>query len=640
MSVHCNNTDRSLQCHNSYQDSLYIGLYSHYTCPNTCVSVGEDMCQGVKWCWEDYEECGPHLRCHYQKHSLNSSLSPNHNYCGDGSRTSGEYDILDRSDETEAKSVEGTSYDIDTDLFPACNDKWKDPGVMCETRCLASRNWCDVLWITEMCYGVSMIDKRLCGNPLVFAGISCTAHSPIYGGIGVYGKRCTGTNQKCIVPWYTTHNGNPLPFPQICDDKSDQVFTTGLTCREHLQQYMQYHDEHFCKSEELDWLEDTLICTNKSLWLSEQDPSYSDPHNCQSSCSSPDPDCLACTNPDYFQCPQSDKCLHPGLVCDGHPQCPGGEDEDLDKCYKDYVKNHIIDTYALYRCTSLFYEKQEMKIFATPCNRIRECADNSDELTVKKVYSKSVPLPTQNLLIQYEKNLKDSETVQYVNLHLHHLSHNQNFGQKRAMLLMIYDLVEEQHNNNVCEIYGYLHNNFDPLLVQKMIASKYQGFGIKDFIKEKMKKGAKRLIITELINLTAKTKRIKEFIIAILNIEIKFLDIFKDLGLTILMLQLIGGLQAIIDLPTNFGSVVVLSMIASIFFPLFLSSLHLAVNNVDMLWTRTNNKYPDKITYLKKAFLFLLSPLHPLFLEIYYLEILGTMNESETQSVSREITGA
>ena len=93
------------------------------------------------------------------------------------------------------------------------------------------------------------------------------------------------------------------------------------------------------------------MCTNITQWLSDQnDDRYFDPHNCQSSCSSPDLDCVACTNPDYFNCTKSNKCLHPDLVCDGHPQCEDGEDEDLDKCYTKYVKNQVIYKYSSFRC--------------------------------------------------------------------------------------------------------------------------------------------------------------------------------------------------------------------------------------------------------------------------------------------------
>ena len=102
----CNNTKRSLQCHNSYQDSQYIGDHSHYTCPHTCVSfiqyapyrVGE-MCRGVNWCESDVQECGPHLRCHNKslRKSLNSSLVTEHYYCfltPDEGQEDGQYDIL------------------------------------------------------------------------------------------------------------------------------------------------------------------------------------------------------------------------------------------------------------------------------------------------------------------------------------------------------------------------------------------------------------------------------------------------------------------------------------------------------------------------------------------------------------------
>ena len=59
MSSKCDN-----RCYNSYQNSEYIGSHSHYTCPDTCVSLTYEMCQGVNWCGADVQECGPHLRCY------------------------------------------------------------------------------------------------------------------------------------------------------------------------------------------------------------------------------------------------------------------------------------------------------------------------------------------------------------------------------------------------------------------------------------------------------------------------------------------------------------------------------------------------------------------------------------------------
>ena len=73
---------------------------------------------------------------------------------------------------------------------------------------------------------------------------------------------------------------------------------------------------------------------------------------------------------------------------------------------------------------------------------------------------------------------------------------------------------------------------------------------------------------------------------------------------SILMLKLIGGPKAIINLPTNFGSVIVLSMFVSIIIPILVSSLHLAVNNFDMFSPKTSSKLT---TCLITSALFLLS---------------------------------
>ena len=103
--------------------------------------------------------------------------------------------------------------------------------------------------------------------------------------------------------------------------------------------------------------------------------------------------------------------------------------------------------------------------------------------------------------------------------------------------------------------------------------------------------------------------------------EIKFLDIVKDLGLTILLLRLVGGIQAIVELPNNFGPFVVIVMFASIAIPMGISTLHLAVNNLNMFLPETNNLSPIRRNLLKTTFLILLFPLVPVFLETHYLEI-------------------
>ena len=165
---------------------------------------------------------------------------------------------------------------------------------MCGTLC--KNSWCELR--TEICQGISSADSRLCGNPLVFRNVSCAQYSNEC--VEYYGMRCTGTNQECILPWYTKWDGyyNPADM-QICVDKSDQIFTIGLTCREDLQKHFDFHDEHFCTSDypRYPYIQDKPICKNKTEHISMYpEATTDDPHHCQSSCSSPGLDCVACTN--------------------------------------------------------------------------------------------------------------------------------------------------------------------------------------------------------------------------------------------------------------------------------------------------------------------------------------------------------
>ena len=54
-----------------------------------------------------------------------------------------------------------------------------------------------------------------------------------------------------------------------------------------------------------------------------------------------------------------------------------GEDESLGDCYDIYLERGIINEYATVICTSPIYEV--MKIVATPCDGISECANGTDE---------------------------------------------------------------------------------------------------------------------------------------------------------------------------------------------------------------------------------------------------------------------
>ena len=183
-------------------------------------------------------------------------------------------------------------------------------------------------------------DKKFCSHPTLWRNISCEV-----GGDVLEDKaaplRCRGRIQHCIRPWYSKRDGEPVDgYKQNCLDKSDQVFHMNTQCN--VTNYIDIHTKLFCDTD--DMRNETAVCKDPEAWLNSKNNHYQDPHFCQASCSRPGPNCTACTNPSYFICQKSGMCLHPDLVCDGHPQCPGAEDEDLDWCLKKYVCHMICPT--------------------------------------------------------------------------------------------------------------------------------------------------------------------------------------------------------------------------------------------------------------------------------------------------------
>ena len=93
---------------------------------------------------------------------------------------------------------------------------------------------------------------------------------------------------------------------------------------------------------------------------------------------------------------------------------------------------------------------------------------------------------------------------------------------------------------------------------------------------------------------------------------------FKDTALSIVMLDAIGGFEAIINLPTHFSCVIVMLMFGSILIPLFLSTLHLVVNR-RKIFTEKNLSRTKK--YVIISLLWILSFLNPIILDAYYQEL-------------------
>ena len=602
-------------------------------------------------------QCPPLFSCDYVGlYSLpRTELVADHQYCSlDTERfvNNGEYDIIDRSDETAVGTfVDDARIDYDK-LQPCVTAFGNKSGIQCGEQCRANAEWCT--GVPAVCmFGdvkINTNNKQLCRNFTFWGNIGCDEYYED-GRVSRRGKRCIGASQHCYFPWYLQNYGS-LAHTSKCSDKSDEIFPIGSKCPQN-SKYLEIHNNFFCNNSVntgvgiLQYLE---ICTNPQGWLGAQTKEdYLDPHNCWSSCACPGPECKACTNPDYFQCHQSGQCIHPSLLCDGHPQCTNAEDENYDTCRKEYLRNHIVTHYGSLKCASAMYP--QMTTVATACNGIQECADRQDEdrckegslsttilvatslffmifyLTLKlapKCYLiwkggeepnfTEINGPTLEFLLErYESNHKDLAVINQVNYYMFHVISTQTIEKIVETCKMFYDSEASIHKNNKADIFCCMHNKLDPLICKAIIESKFPGLTQKTI--NKIERVAKRSFITNFLNMLTVNERISKVFHVfkkIIVLQFYYIDMFKDSFLAITIMVAAGGFSTVWQFPTNFTSVVVLSFFASILVPLLMSSIHLAISHPFLIFDVMKIKRRSRL--LAMVFCFLLTLLNPILL--------------------------
>ena len=97
-----------------------------------------------------------------------------------------------------------------------------------------------------------------------------------------------------------------------------------------------------------------------------------------------------------------------------------------------------------------------------------------------------------------------------------------------------------------------------------------------------------------------------------------YVDLFKDIALSILMLNAVGSFQSVWEFKTEFSSVIVLTMFSSVVVPLVLSTLHLVVNRNKVLEQQT---FSSRRKYLTITLCWIASFLNPIILDVYYQEL-------------------
>ena len=91
------------------------------------------------------------------------------------------------------------------------------------------------------------------------------------------------------------------------------------------------------------------------------------------------------------------------------------------------------------------------------------------------------------------------------------------------------------------------------------------------------------------------------------------------------LLSSVGGYHSIINFPTNFSSVIILTSFALIIIPLMLSTVHLAVTNPFLIFTAEKKKRGTVRRSLMTIVCIILSVLNPIL-------ILNTMEKSKNEA--------
>ena len=410
-----------------------------------------------------------------------------------------------------------------------------------------------------------------------------------------------------------------------CEDQSDKIYRVNTFCNP--RKYLQIYSDVWC-SEDRD-PKVVARCTGLHQWFSSyENTTHTDPHGCQASCSRPGPGCEACTNMEtHFICEESGACVHRDLVCDGHPQCEYGEDEDLELCKQRWLQTGVVEPYASFTCQSLMYPG--MKTVVTACNGIVECYDGSDEgscsdtLTIyflittiigviflylflkylhsnKKAKIKIDPdegrdnFELENLYVTKEDpdffdfvtHHEDQHTIQRANILLLNVIFSETRDAIKEKSICFFDLVSKTKKDNDSEIFSYLHNNFDPVIAKEIFSAKFPG------LTEKITDGVETLFhwkfITQFKDMTTKNHNLDEMVSTLNTIRkilSNSLDLFKDSYLAIYLLVIIGGPMAIIEFISNFTSVIILSLIATIFVPIIASSAYIALKSPNLVFS-------------------------------------------------------
>ena len=316
-------------------------------------------------------------------------------------------------------------------------------------------------------------------------------------------------------------------------------------------------------------------------------------------------------------------CIHPDLKCDGRPNCEFAEDEDFTMCKDIYFKKKLVTEYASLPCPNLMYP--QVMTIATACDGTIECFGGTDEkycssigssltiglilIGVVSIYPASKLLrflysvyyldqqtdevnlgepKSEAVIAKYEKDHENPEMIELINTHLLHIIYTQEKDKAQEIFRKVYTVEERHYSGNNSEIFYRFRTNFNPQVVSEILEAKFPGLtqATIDYIEGCFSRCCSR-VITKIQDSVTKSEwktQVFQTLLKIVKIQATFIDLLKDSMLTYSMFRTVGGLDTLINFPTNFSSVIIMISFGLIWGPIILSTLTLVLDNPSLIY--------------------------------------------------------
>ena len=298
-----------------------------------------------------------------------------------------------------------------------------------------------------------------------------------------------------------------------------------------------------------------------------------------------------------------------------------------------------------------------MQILATLCNSQTECFDKSDEekvcdsnsstevviwatiillllylsllilRTVRRRYWRQADGENvgtyesqqfSTVLQEFEQVSYDEEAVKKLNVHLMRVVFTKTSDETNKFAIDVYDVIDRVHGGDKQQVFRFVHQYLDPILVTVIMDAKFPGMTQKTikFLEDIF--GSRW--ITAIIDYTTATNwlwKILYHLKKIVSLEAEYLDLLKDISMTLSIATLIGSPSDIIDCLPGLPCMMVICFSTSIVLPLLLSTFHLALNNPGLIFNQ-KGPVPRWKRLIMQVAVILLCPLNSLLLKNAY----------------------